>query len=154
ERALDVITKRKGKSYDPGLADLVVAQGRRWWSDIEPLDPWDAALAAAPAEDRMDDDSLRESLLVLADFADVKSPWLGGHSRAVAALAREACGPQAEAPALLHDLGRVAVPNSIWDKPGPLTRDERERMETHALAGDQLLRRLAYTSGFADAASA
>jgi dTDP-4-dehydrorhamnose reductase len=45
----------------------------------------------------------------------------------VAALAGEACGPAAEAAGLVHDLGRVAVPNTIWDKPGPLTRDERDR---------------------------
>ena len=41
----------------------------------------------------LDDAAVHESLLVLADFADLKSPWTSGHSRAVAALAREACGP-------------------------------------------------------------
>ena len=46
----------------------------------------------------------------------------------------------------MHDLGRVAVPNTIWDKPGPLTRDERDRAETHALVTDQLLRRVPYTA--------
>jgi DNA-binding CsgD family transcriptional regulator len=43
---------------------------------------------------------------------------------------------------LVHDLGRVAVPSSIWDKPGPLTTDERDRVETHALVTEQLLRRV------------
>ena len=94
----------------------------------------------------LDDAAVHESLLVLADFADLKSPWTSGHSRAVAALAREACGPAAEAAALVHDLGCVAVPNTIWDKPGPLTRDERDRAETHALVTDQLLRRVPYTA--------
>ena len=75
---------------------------------------------------------LHEALLVLADFADLKSPWTGGHSRAVAALAwRLRPDLAAEAAALVHDLGRVAVPNTIWDKPGPLTRDERDRAESH-----------------------
>jgi hypothetical protein len=95
-----------------------------------------------------------ESLLVLADFADLKSPRTSGHSRGVAALALEACGPAAEAAALVHDLGRVAVPNTIWDKPGPLTRDERDRAETHALVTDQLLRRVPYTATLAGAAGA
>ena len=90
-----------------------------------------------------------ESLLVLADFSDLKSPWLGGHSRAVADLARAACGPVAEEAALLHDLGRVAVPNTVWDKPGALTRDERDRAELHAVVTDQLLRRLPYTAPLA-----
>ena len=48
----------------------------------------------------------------------------------------------------------MAVPNTIWDKPGPLTRDERDRAETHALLTDQLLRRVPYTAGLAAAAGA
>src|SRR5205814_786375 len=62
---------------------------------------------------------------------------------------REACGPTAEAAALVHDLGRVAVPNTVWDKAGSLTRDEHDRAELHAVVTDQLLRRLAYTAPLA-----
>ena len=54
----------------------------------------------------------------------------------------------------MHDLGCVAVPNTIWDKPGPLTRDERDRVETHALVTDQLLRRVSYTATLAGSAGA
>ena len=64
------------------------------------------------------------------------------------------CGPVAEAAALVHDLGCVAVPNTIWDKPGPLTRDERDRAETHALVTEQLLRRVPYTATLAPLAGA
>jgi DNA-binding CsgD family transcriptional regulator len=119
--------------------------GAAWWAAVEPADSWDAALACAPPSPALDGAALDESLLVLADFSDLKSPWTSGHSRGVAALARDACGPAAEAAALVHDLGRVAVPNSIWDKPGPLTTDEYDRVETHALVTDQLLRRVPYT---------
>jgi HD-GYP domain-containing protein (c-di-GMP phosphodiesterase class II) len=108
----------------------------------------------APAAAALDDAAVYESLLVLADFADLKSPWMSGHSRAVAALVGEACGPEAGAAALVHDLGRVAIPNTIWDKPGPLTRDERDRAETHTLVTDQLLRRVPYTAALAGTASA
>jgi HD-GYP domain-containing protein (c-di-GMP phosphodiesterase class II) len=151
-RALEIVRARRAKAYDPFLTDLVVELGAAWWGDIEPADPWDAALALAPSCAPLADAAVREALLVLADFADLKSPWTGGHSRAVAALALEACGPRAEAAALVHDLGRVAVPNSIWDKPGPLTRDERDRAESHALVTDQLLRRVPYTAALAGAA--
>ncbi len=41
------------------------------------------------------------------------------------------------------------MPNTIWDKPGPLTRDERDRAEAHALVTDQLLRRVPYTAALA-----
>src|SRR5207302_3041899 len=103
----------------------------------------------APRCRPLTDDQAHESLLVLADFSDLKSPWLGGHSRAVAELAREACGATAEAAALVHDLGRVAVPNTVWDKPASLTRDEHDRAELHAVITDQLLRRVPYTAPLA-----
>jgi HD-GYP domain-containing protein (c-di-GMP phosphodiesterase class II) len=153
-RALEIVRARRAKAYDPMLTDLVLDGGMSWWEVLEPADPWDAALAVAPPSARLDDAARHESLLVLADFADLKSPWTSGHSRAVAALALEACGPAAEAAALVHDLGRVSVPNTIWDKPGPLTRDERDRAETHALVTDQLLRRVPYTATLAGTACA
>jgi HD-GYP domain-containing protein (c-di-GMP phosphodiesterase class II) len=152
DRALAVIRRRRGKAYDPALADVVLDEAARWWDEVEPADPWDAALEVAPRSEPLGDAELHESLLVLADFSDLKSPWLGGHSRAVAALARDACGPVAEAAALVHDLGRVAVPNTVWDKPAGLTRDERDRAESHTLVTDQLLRRLPYTADLADVA--
>lgn len=154
DQALGVIRRRRGKAYDPELTDLVLTQAAQWWEAVEPADPWDAALAVAPPGPTLSDEQTHESLLVLADFSDLKSPWLGGHSRAVAELVREACGQEAEAAALVHDLGRVAIPNTVWDKPGPLTRDERDRAELHAVITDQLLRRLPYTTPLAATACA
>ncbi|MBV8295822.1 MAG: HD domain-containing protein [Acidimicrobiia bacterium] len=154
EAAIDVIRRRRGRAYDPVLTDLALAGCTRWWEEVEALDPWDAALEVAPPSHALGEDDVREALLVLADFSDLKSPWLGGHSRAVARLALDACGPEAEAAALVHDLGRVAVPNTVWDKPGSLTRDERDRAELHALVTAQLLRRLPYTAALADVACA
>lgn len=152
--ALHTIAGRRGKAYDPTLTEVVLDHGERWWALIEPVDSWDGALALAPPERPLGEDGVLAALLVLADFADLKCPWTGGHSRAVAALARDAGGALAEAAALVHDLGRVAVPNTIWDKPGPLTRDERDRAETHSLVTEQLLRRVPFLEPFADAAGA
>jgi HD-GYP domain-containing protein (c-di-GMP phosphodiesterase class II) len=154
DRAHTIIRSRRGKAYDPALTDIALAEGKQWWSEVEPLDPWDAALDVAPKCAPLDAEAVHDALLVLADFSDLKSPWLGGHSRAVAALAGEACGADAEAAALVHDLGRVAIPNTVWDKRGSLTRDERDRAEMHALVSDQLLRRLPYTARLADIACA
>ena len=152
--ALETIRTRRGKAYDPELTDLVLDHAQGWWQQVEAADSWDVALAIAPSCARLAEPAARDALVVLADFADLKSPWTSGHSRAVAALALDAGGPEAEAAALVHDLGRVAVPNTIWDKPGPLTRDERDRAETHALVTDQLLRRVPYTAALAPAAGA
>jgi hypothetical protein len=79
---------------------------------LDRQDPWDAALDAAPPVLPLDEHGLGGALLVITFFADLKSPWTSGYSRAVAELARAACGPAAGSAALLHDLGRIAVPNS------------------------------------------
>jgi DNA-binding CsgD family transcriptional regulator len=39
----------------------------------------------------------------------------------------------------VYDLGRLGVPNTIWDKPGPLTRSELERVRTHPYLGERML---------------
>jgi HD-GYP domain-containing protein (c-di-GMP phosphodiesterase class II) len=54
----------------------------------------------------------------------------------------------------VHDLGRVSVPNSVWDKPSVLTRDERDRAEMHTVATDHMLRRIPYTAELATIATA
>ncbi len=43
--------------------------------------------------------------------------------------------------ALVHDFGTTVVPNSIWDKPGSLTRSEFDRVELHPMLTEQMLRR-------------
>ena len=45
-----------------------------------------------------------------------------------------------EAAALLHDMGKLAVPEYILNKPGPLTPAEFERMKLHASIGADILR--------------
>jgi PAS domain S-box-containing protein len=46
--------------------------------------------------------------------------------------------------ATLHDLGKITIPDSILLKPGPLTLEERQEMEGHALEGEQLVRKLGF----------
>ena len=41
----------------------------------------------------------------------------------------------------MHEIGTTVVPNSIWDKPGPLTRAEFDRVELHPMLTEQMLRR-------------
>lgn len=75
---------------------------------------------------------------------------MGGHSRRCAQLGEDAArllGFTDEAvatlrrAALVHDFGTTAVPNSIWDKPGPPTRAEFDRIELHPMLTEQMLRR-------------
>ena len=41
----------------------------------------------------------------------------------------------------LHDLGKIAIPDAILRKPGPLTDEEREQMKHHTIVGEQILNR-------------
>ena len=96
--------------------------------------------------------ALDEALAAIGDFADLVSPYLVGHSSGVADLA-SAAGERlgldvgevlgVRRSALLHDLGRVAVPPAIWQKAGPLTRGRLGAGETARLphrAGAEPLR--------------
>ncbi|MDX6702444.1 MAG: hypothetical protein QOF26_2670 [Baekduia sp.] len=149
--ALEAARERRGQSYDPALADLFVANGPVWLDHLGQLEPWDAVLALEPVPHRiLDDEAIDRALTVAADFIDMKSPYTGGHSRRCAELATgaaEVLGEPEEAitalrrAALVHDFGATAVSNSIWDKPGPLTRAEFDRVELHPMLTEQMLRR-------------
>ena len=52
--------------------------------------------------------------------------------------------PQLEQAALLHDIGKVAVRDSILLKPGKLTEDEWGEMKTHTIAGEEIIRRVSF----------
>ena len=149
--ALLAVADRRDRTYDPALADLFAVHGSDWFERLGKVDPWDAALDEEPKPYRtLRGEDLDTALLVAADFIDLKSPFMAGHSRRCAQLAAdtaERLGYDAEAitqlrrAALVHEFGTTAVPNSIWDKPGPLTRAERDRVEIHAMLTEQILRR-------------
>jgi HD-GYP domain-containing protein (c-di-GMP phosphodiesterase class II) len=150
-QALEAARDRRDRTYDPALADLFVERGAAWFEQLGALDPWDAALELEPRPHRMlEGAALDEALTVAADFVDLKSPYMAGHSRRCAALCEEAARrlglDEGDAvllrrAALVHDFGTTAVPNSIWDKPGALTRAEFDRVELHPLLTEQMLRR-------------
>jgi HD-GYP domain-containing protein (c-di-GMP phosphodiesterase class II) len=153
DHALDAARDRRDRTYDPALADLFVARGRGWFDRLRTTEPWDAVLALEPEPRRMlGGEDLDDALTVTADFIDLKSPYMGGHSRRCAELAAgaarvlgfdEAAVTTPRRAALVHDFGATAVPNSIWDKPGPLTRTEFDRVELHPMLTEQMLRRMA-----------
>jgi HD-GYP domain-containing protein (c-di-GMP phosphodiesterase class II) len=151
--ALETLRRRSGRAYDPEVVTGFLNSADVLLTAAESTDPWDAWLRANDSHAaELDADGLDRAFEVVADFADLKSPFTPGHSRGVAQLATEAgrvSGLGADdlsllrRAALVHDLGRVCVPSSIWDKPGPLTRTERERMELHPVRTEQLLMRSA-----------
>ena len=151
QRALEAVRERRDRTYDPALADLLIAHGSGWFERLRKIDPWHAVLALEPAPHRLlEGEALDQALQVAADFIDLKSPYRAGHSRRCAELSVSAArvlGFSKEAAstlyraALVHDFGIIGVPNSIWDKPGSLTRAEFDRVELHSMLTDQILRR-------------
>jgi HD-GYP domain-containing protein (c-di-GMP phosphodiesterase class II) len=117
--ALQLIRERAGVKYPATLVERLLPHAREW------LDALDEPSCAADYEghDRM------VPLTIIADVIELKLPWLAGYSRRVAELARRSAVPAGlialeEKPlvraALLHGIGRVAVPNSVWQKPSKL----------------------------------
>ena len=163
DAALHVARRRAGGHFDPTLVGELERHVDDLFAGLDGVTTWDEVVAAEPAPTGpIADDELDEALTVVADFADIKSPYFRGRSRGVSALAADAATrlgvPDAEVVAvrragLVHDLGRTGVPNTIWDKPGALTDAERERVRLHpyyterALARPSALARLGAIAG-------
>jgi response regulator RpfG family c-di-GMP phosphodiesterase len=55
--------------------------------------------------------------------------------------------PSVEYGFLLHDVGKIGIPDEILRKPGPLSETERRVMQTHAVLGEQMLGNVAFLKG-------
>ncbi|HYW27138.1 MAG TPA: HD domain-containing phosphohydrolase [Terriglobales bacterium] len=146
ERVRTALKARNGRAYDPAVAGAMLQHLNGVMAAIDVTSPWEAVLQREPEPHPWVPESRLESVLeTFADFVDMKSPWTIGHSRGVAALAALAShnGKSLRRAGLVHDLGRVAVPNGIWDKPGPLTDGEWERVRLHPYYSERILERSA-----------
>ncbi len=95
----------------------------------------------------------RQSLAALARAVDMKSAWTRGHSDRVARLARavgenlgldiDRCETLWRA-GIVHDIGKISVPRTILDKPGPLDEEEIRVIQQHVDDGLQILEPLAH----------
>ena len=149
--AMETLRRRQGKAYDPQIADAFLKHGERLVATLEGESAWESVLQAEPApQEWVPEARLDDILSAFADFADLKSPFTHGHSAQVARLADAAArqaglnGPDVIAlrrAALLHDIGRAGVPNGIWDKAGPLTSEEWERVRLHPYFTERILAR-------------
>ncbi|WP_243400133.1 HD domain-containing phosphohydrolase [Arthrobacter glacialis] len=151
EAATATVADRRGTQFDPAVADLFCERAKELTAGLLELDPWPAALAAAPHDAPLTDAELDAVLAAIGDFADLKSPFTAGHSRAVASLAAATAGEcgltAAEQQALrragwTHDLGRMGVSNAIWDKKLALSAVDRERLQMYPYLSERILGRV------------
>ena len=145
--AVDGVRRRAGSVLDPSLVETFAASAH----DIldRAGDPRTCLLEAEPPPvDERGLDELPTIAAVFGDVADLKFPALHGHSSGVATLAADAAhclrldsrtSSELEVAAHLHDLGRLAVTNAIWEKPGPLTSTEWEQVRMHPYHSERIL---------------
>ena len=140
DAAIEVARQRAGNIHDPHIVEQFCQQAPQLCATLAEDATWEALLKIEPKPHIYSAEELDNAALVIADFIDLVSPAFTGHSRNVAALV-EASAQQYGLPqsdmkslwraALVHDLGKIAVPMGLWGKPRSLSQSEWERVRLH-----------------------
>jgi len=103
-------------------------------------------------------DSYRTTVITLAGALELRDDATLQHASRVTQLALEltrhvapdlVADPQLEYGFLLHDVGKIGVPDAVLLKPGPLDPDERRQMRAHVQLGQQLIKDIPHLNGIA-----
>lgn len=149
----------QAKGYKEGMSAIVSSSDFNFWDDMA-LNSFAEVLAKRHSqiginfeeelvhkfnhEEIMNHTHLMEMVTSLAGAIDAKDPYTKGHSTSVSryaeALARAVNLPEHEVErikigALLHDVGKIGIPESVLKKPGKLTDEEWEIMKQHPTIG-------------------
>jgi len=138
---------------------LAIAQSLKYAEELSEL------YGAERAQRRITEDALarleasyRTTVRALAAALELRDDQTGAHAERVTELALRlaahvapelASDPELEYGFLLHDLGKIGVPDAVVLKPGPLDPDEMEAMRRHVELGDQIVARIPYLGGLA-----
>jgi putative nucleotidyltransferase with HDIG domain len=164
-RAVEIARERRGRWFEPGLVDVFceIARHDAFWAGLDDarLDRDLLTLVPASLEIPADDALLDQVADAFALIIDAKSSFTFDHSRRVAEYAVSinarlggVVDPvRLRRAGLLHDIGKLAVPNRILDKPGRLDVDERRTIEEHTTHTLSLLERVPIFRDFADDAA-
>ena len=150
--AIAALERRRGRGYDPAIVDAALAEPDALLRAADVPDAWERVIDAEPRPvATISTAGLASVARAFGEFADIKLDFLPGHSSSGGRARRDApprrsgCSraevSEVRAAGFLHDLGRVAVPNGIWDKPGPLSAGEWERVRLHPYYTERVLER-------------
>lgn len=129
--------------FDPSLRDAVfeLSQHIEFWLSMDDQFVQSSLLHMLPQTNRvMDYKQVRSISQIFSHIIDDKSPFTGSHSRGISEKVGFICQYyefdekmywKMRIAADLHDLGKLAVPNTILDKPGRLTRQEFQVVQSH-----------------------
>jgi putative nucleotidyltransferase with HDIG domain len=156
DAAKQEIRNRTGTWFEPRLAaafERVAAQDG-FWGTLRSEDLQTIIFDLEPAQQRtfVDEEYLDDIATAFAQVIDSKSPFTSGHSERVT-LFSDLLAEQLEfspeqrrwlkRAALLHDIGKLGVSNTILDKPAKLDDDEWAAMKKHTTLGEAILSRIA-----------
>jgi putative nucleotidyltransferase with HDIG domain len=149
------VQNRAGTWFDPELAAAFhrVSARPSFWDALNGSDLGDFITELEPGQGALvvDEDYLDDIAEGFAQVVDSKSPYTKGHSERVTLftdLIAEELGLSVEhrrwlkRAALLHDIGKLGVSNTILDKPGKLDADEWVAMKSHAAQTETILSRI------------
>ncbi len=167
EAALKEARARSGLWFDPELVAVLekVAQQPDFWQTLAGPTLSQSVLSLCPEghQIEVDDDYLDRVAAAFGQVVDAKSPYTAGHSERVSLytdMIAEQLGLSLERRrwlrrgALLHDVGKLGVSNSILDKPGKLDQDEWGRVQDHARFTEEILGRIGTFAELAKVAGA
>jgi len=167
EACVTEVRQRSGKWFDPALvlAFQEAAQDPTFWQTLNSPGVEAAVYALEPGdhEVEVDDDYLDDIAEAFGQVVDAKSPFTAGHSARVGlytALLTESMGlPEhrrrwLKRGALLHDVGKLGVSNTILDKPGKLDDREWKAVQRHASYTQAILGRVSIFEELARVSSA
>lgn len=151
------IFAQEGKTFQPELLDVFreISNKDAFWLNIMSQNFYDTIMKEIQTYDIVvSEEHLDEMLDLISNIIDFRSSFTATHSKSVAAVAAKLAqliqmSPQdchsIKVAALLHDIGKLAIPTEILEKPGPLTSYERDIIRTHSYYTEQVLE---FLSGF------
>ncbi len=165
--AIAVAERRARRWFDPDLvrAAASLAKGDALWSGLDAETVVPQAIAIEPEERRLEatEATIESICLAFAEIIDAKSPFTYRHSNGVAEAAVAIGNHLDLSPpditflrraALLHDVGKLSVSNSILEKPGKLDSAEWDVVKKHPYYTYEVLRRIPTFEHLADVAAA
>ncbi|GAB3865198.1 HD domain-containing protein [Nocardioides maradonensis] len=149
DAAVALAARGAATQFDPDVAACLCADPEKVFAGLDEVGSWGAVLDEDPGLHLLSDDELDQALAAIGRYVDLKTPCTAGHSDAVAALVSAAASHLGLAAvdrrnlhraALTAGYGRLGVSNAIWDKPGPLTVADWERVRLAPQLAEQMLR--------------
>jgi putative nucleotidyltransferase with HDIG domain len=152
---IQTITKYEGSLFKPELVRLFLQLSKNdafWLSQEQShLTEFIASNSRSKNLAVLDVDTLKELSSIFAEIVDCKSRFTHQHSLGVARLSRylalllglgeEVCN-KIEIAGLLHDLGKLQIPDEVLDKPGTLNGPERHRINHHSFETFAMLKKI------------